>query len=36
MLNVQDFLVEHNDDRKLWDLPLLDFDLPRELEASDA
>src|ERR687890_2366625 len=35
MLNVQDFLVEHNDERKLWDLPLLDFDLPRELEASE-
>ena len=35
MLNVQDFLVEHNDERKPWDLPLLDFDLPRELEASE-
>ena len=35
MLNVEDSLVEHNDDRKLWDLPLLDFDLPRELEASE-
>jgi S-adenosylmethionine:tRNA ribosyltransferase-isomerase len=35
LLNAQDFLVEHNSDRRLWDLPLLDFDLPRELEASE-
>ena len=35
LLNAQDLLVEQNDDRKLWDLPLLDFDLPRELEASE-
>src|SRR5918995_2557238 len=35
LLNAQDLLVEQSDDRKLWDLPLLDFDLPRELEASE-
>ena len=35
LLNAQDFLVEHNSDRELRDLPLLDFDLPRELEASE-
>jgi S-adenosylmethionine:tRNA ribosyltransferase-isomerase len=35
LLNAQNLLVEQNDDRKLWDLPLLDFDLPRELEASE-
>ena len=35
LLNAQDFLVEHNSARELWDLPLLDFDLPRELEASE-
>jgi S-adenosylmethionine:tRNA ribosyltransferase-isomerase len=35
MSNAQDFLAERNDDRKLWDLQLLDFDLPRELEAGE-
>jgi S-adenosylmethionine:tRNA ribosyltransferase-isomerase len=35
LLNAQNLLAEQNDDRKRWGLPPLDFDLPRELEASE-
>ena len=35
LLDAQNLLAEQRDDRKLWSLLPLDFDLPRELEASE-
>jgi S-adenosylmethionine:tRNA ribosyltransferase-isomerase len=35
LLNARHLLAEQHDDRKLWGLTPLDFDLPRELEASE-